>query len=252
MSEATQATAPAGHFAARFLEQTALGDHAFEASEPAPMAIVHKDDAATGHVLSQRLVFGILGVGGSNSNWKVVLPDITWLSPTEILYIHCPVEWPAVGIVSDISAGTAHSATAAQQFEEALLRWRGLVAPHHLEAMQAHVERLLGDEDELREDDISPSMRSFDELLEFLARRRWARPPAVGLDRRGCFSLSWIRARDIRADLTLTFLGDGLVRWYFFDASNPGAPISSAAGTAQRKDLSRILAGFGCEKWGAM
>lgn len=133
-----------------------------------------------------------------------------------------------------------------ERFVRALGGWKGLLAPDHFGAMAQHVERLLSDQEELDEDGVSPSLSSFDDLLSFLSSRPWDKAPAVGLNRRGQFSVSWTRARP-HTDVTLTFLGESRVKWYVFGLGKKRN--GSAAGTSDRADVIGILTQLGCDNW---
>jgi hypothetical protein len=127
-----------------------------------------------------------------------------------------------------------------------LERWRGLLAPHHFEAMLAHLRRLLGDEEELAEDGICLSVASLDDLLCFLAGRTWARAPAAGMNKAGQFSISWT-SRNSQTDITLTFLGDSKAKWYAYGLGRHHT--GSVAGTSEVRELGAILTGLGCDSW---
>ena len=145
---------------------------------------------------------------------------------------------------SDLSIG--EPATTLERFVRALGEWKGLLAPDHFDAMVQHVDRLLSDQDELDEDNIVPSPSSFDDLLGFLSSRPWDKAPAAGLNRRGQFSVSWTKSRP-HTDVTLTFLGEGSVKWYVFGIGKKGN--GSAAGTSDRADVVGILTQLGCDNW---
>jgi hypothetical protein len=113
--------------------------------------------------------------------------------------------------------------------------------------MTDHAARLLGDQEELDEDGTVPSRSSFDDLLAFLSNRPWVKAPAVGLNRSGCFSTSWAPSGSSREDVTLTFLGGGLMKWYVYGLGRK--KTGSATGTAERLDLQTVLAGLGCVDW---
>jgi hypothetical protein len=157
-----------------------------------------------------------------------------------------------IGAVIRLSGGCDARAPASPtpvvaRFSRALDEWKGLLAPDHYDAMSRHVERLLSDQEELDEDGIVPSSSSFDDLLTFLAARSWIRSPALGFNRSGQFSASWSRGRPIRSDVTLTFLGDGTVKWYVYGLGR--RRTGSAAGKGERLDLAEILSGLGCDAW---
>lgn len=136
--------------------------------------------------------------------------------------------------------------TTLERFVRALSEWKGLLAPDHFDAMARHVNRLLSDQEELDEDNITPSPNSFDDMLSFLSGQPWDRAPAVGLNRRGQFSVSWGKSRP-KVDVTLTFLGEGSIKWYVYGLGRKST--SSAAGTSDRPDLTTILSRLGCDDW---
>jgi hypothetical protein len=138
------------------------------------------------------------------------------------------------------------SETTVKRFSEALGEWRGLLAPDHFDAMTRQIDRLLSDQEELDEDKIVPSLSSFDDLLAFLSARPWDRAPAVGLNKRGHFSVSWGKPHP-HTDVTLTFLGEGSVKWYVFGLGR--RRTGSAAGTSDRADLTTVLSPLGCDEW---
>ena len=147
----------------------------------------------------------------------------------------------------EAAAADGPSPTILERLSQALAEWKGLLAPDHFDAMKFHVDRLVSDQGELDEDEITPSPSSFDDLLAFLASRPWSRAPAVGLSRNGQFSASWGRSQPAKSDVTLTFRGDGSVKWYVFGLGK--RHMGSAAGTSERLDLPRILVGLKCDDW---
>lgn len=155
------------------------------------------------------------------------------------------------GTVTDVPVRTeplkaAPPATTIERFARALSEWKGLLAPDHFDALVQHIERLLSDQEELDEDGITPSSSSFDDLLSFLSSRPWDKAPAVGLNRKGQFLVSWTRSHPY-TDVTLAFLGEGSIKWYVFGLGRKGH--GSAAGTSDRGDLAGILISLGCDYW---
>ena len=156
-------------------------------------------------------------------------------------------EWPDSALVSDHQAVRNADVSTAERFARALGEWKGLLAPHHYDAMAFHADRLLRDQDELDEDGIVPSPSSFDDLIAFLAGRPWAKSPAVGLSAQGRFSGSWAHVGTPQSDVTLTFLGGGTVKWYVYGIGKKRT--GSAAGTIDRPDLPGLLAKLECDDW---
>jgi hypothetical protein len=136
--------------------------------------------------------------------------------------------------------------TLLERFIRALGEWRGLLAPDHFDRMAQQVNRLLSDEEEIEEDNTVPSLSSFDDTLAFLSGRPWDKAPAVGLNRRGQFSVSWGKLHP-QVDVTLTFLGEGSVKWYVYGLGRRAT--GSAAGTSDRADVTTILFRLGCDEW---
>lgn len=145
-----------------------------------------------------------------------------------------------------IDRETTSTDSTVERFSRALAEWRGLLAPDHFDAMVRHIDRLLSDEEELEEDNVVPSLSSFDDMLAFLSGRPWVRTPAAGLNRRGQFSISWGKAHP-QVDVTLTFLGEGSVKWYLYGLGK--RRIGSAVGTSDRADLPTMLSRLGCDEW---
>lgn len=156
--------------------------------------------------------------------------------------------WASFGqLVEQAKAiASAPPESAHDRFARALKNWKGLLAPNHFDAMVLHLDRLLGDQVELDDEGIVPSLGSIEDLLSFLSSRPWARPPAVGLTRTGQFAVSWSRPTPTR-DLSITFLGNGSVKWYAYGLGRRGK--SSAAGSSERLDLPTLLARLGCDGW---
>ena len=136
--------------------------------------------------------------------------------------------------------------TVLERFTRALGEWRGLLAPDHFDRMAQHVNRLLSDEEEIDEENTVPSPSSFDDMLAFLSGRPWDKAPTVGLNRRGQFSMSWGKSHP-QVDVTLTFLGEGSVKWYVYGLGRRAT--GSAAGTSDRADVTTILSRLGCDEW---
>jgi hypothetical protein len=140
----------------------------------------------------------------------------------------------------------AEPSTTIERFVRALGEWKGLLAPDHFDSMARHVRRLLSDQEELDEDKTVPSPSSFDDMLAFLSSRPWDKAPAVGLNRKGKFSVSWTRSHP-HTDVTLTFLGEGSVKWYVYGLGRKST--GSATGTSDRLDLPGTLSGLRCDNW---
>jgi hypothetical protein len=136
--------------------------------------------------------------------------------------------------------------TSLERFARALGEWKGLLAPDHFDSMMRHIDRILSDEEELQDDQVTPSLSSFDDMLAFLGGRPWDRAPAVGLNGKGQFSASWGKAHP-KSDVTLTFLGEGVVKWYLYGLGRRRR--GSAVGTSDRADLSAMLSRLGCDEW---
>ena len=233
MSETHEASAPSGLIAKGLLAKTAQRDNLIETWERAATNLPR------------------------GTRWEVLFEHAsTTLGAASFFHttqsiVGQPYRWAAVGRHSVPQTGTSPEPRTLLRFRLILDQWKGLLVPRHYDAMRAHIERLLGDEDELKEEGITPSIGSFDDLLMFLASRPWTKPPAIGLDKRGCFALSWAPARQVKADLTLTFLGNGSVRWYIYDARDRARPALSATGVSRRDEMPGILAAFGCDAWAA-
>jgi len=144
------------------------------------------------------------------------------------------------------SSKTEQPPTQIERFERALGEWKGLLAPDHFEAIAWHIQRMLSDQEELDEDNVAPSLSSFDDMLAFLSSRPWDRPPAVGMSKNGQFSASWAGPSPHR-DVTLTFLGEGLIKWYVYGLGRKSA--GSATGSCDRYDLPGLLTRLGCDSW---
>jgi hypothetical protein len=136
--------------------------------------------------------------------------------------------------------------TTLERFTRALGGWKGLLAPDHFDSIMRHIERMLSDEEELEEDQVVPSPSSFDDMLAFFTGRPWDRASAVGLNRRGQFSVSWGKSHP-NVDITLTFLGEGVVKWYVYGLGKRHR--GSAVGTSDRADLPAVLSRLGCDEW---
>jgi hypothetical protein len=139
------------------------------------------------------------------------------------------------------------AATPLAKLEQALEPWRGNLASHHFSSMERHIHRLFHDEEAVAEDGVDPSLSSFNNLLAFLFDRPWVKSPALGMDRRGIFAVSWAPDRNVRADFTLQFLNDGTVRWFFVDARRD--KVISGAGTLLSEQADAVLATYRGSDW---
>jgi len=252
VSEGLGTTAPTGLISMRLLAETVQGNDLIEPWERAAANLPQGALSAPIRMLPHLQTATYWAPSGTVSLGEAVTTTPTALFSNTTRVIESQSSgWIAAWLHSVPQSGTSAKAGTLQQFRRRLDGWRGLLTPRHYDAMGAHIERLLGDEDELKEEGITPSIGSLDDLLMFLASRHWTKPPAIGLDRQGCFALSWAPARQVKADLTLTFLGNGSVRWYVYDARDRARPASSATGVSRRDEMPAILAAFGCDAWAA-
>jgi len=144
------------------------------------------------------------------------------------------------------AAIASNTETPLSRFSHALEHWKGLLAPHHYDALVCHLDRLLSEEEELEDEGIAPSIGSFEDLLIFLAARPWAKAPALGMTKVGQFAASWSQHQPTR-DVSVTFLGDGAVKWYAYGLGKRSK--GSVAGTGDRFDLPALLSRMGCDDW---
>jgi hypothetical protein len=141
------------------------------------------------------------------------------------------------------------SSTALKRFEEKLGAWRDKLTPAHFVALEAHLAHFLGDEEELREEGIKPSLASFDDLLQFLATHPWAKAPAAALDKQGNWALAWSPNRGAKANLIMTFMGENRVKLYHYDATGPeGRPLHGVS-VVDLADVDDVLKAFHLVEW---
>lgn len=252
MNEGIQGTAPVGLMAMRFLEQTALDIAVGDLLALPAAGLAASVPVTLGWTDAKLPVEVQRHFRGTPSFAETVTTIYRWLpSDSMLLALSRPSEGTGTTTTVVLPPDAVVGAITLQRFQRTLDDWKGLLASRHYDAMRAHIERLLADEEELETEGIKPSIWSIRDLLAFLADRPWSKAPAVGLDSKGRFSISWAAAHPAKADLTLTFLGNGSVRWYVYDACDMDRPALSGTGVDRMTRISRIVASYGCNVWAA-
>jgi hypothetical protein len=122
------------------------------------------------------------------------------------------------------------------RFERGLADWSGYLNPRHVASITRSISQLLPDEEAINEEGEKPSYDSFVEMLKFLTAHAWATAPMVTIDRRGFLAVLWRARGSEEADLILTFVGDGTIKWHVYDARRPKLKPFVASGTSEIQD----------------